>query len=95
MQAGACVPTAGHVVDVTPWLEGVAGEAAAAAVTQTSQSRAFEGFHFCLDALTDASERRQAKEYIRTLGGQVRSLVILDFGHPGSYVDSSRFRLII
>lgn len=29
------------------------------------------GCKLCLDALEDEAERRQAREYIRTLGGQV------------------------
>lgn len=42
-------------------------------VAQTQLPALFDSCYFCLDALIDPDARRQAKEYVRTLGGQVRS----------------------
>lgn len=40
-------------------------------VAPTQLPALFDGCYFCLDALMDPDVRRQAKEYVRVLGGQV------------------------
>lgn len=86
LQAGACVDEAPFAVDVSE-LVALATDPCHSATTAArpgqpatqSQSMAtagsaalpFMGRFFCLDAIEDAAERRQAKEYIRELGGQV------------------------
>jgi hypothetical protein len=66
VQAGRLLDTSEYRVKVENWC-GNGG-----ATQRMSQAASvMAGCKLCLDALEDEAERRQAREYIRTLGGQV------------------------
>lgn len=66
MQENRLVDVAGYEVQLSEWRTQYS-----AGVASTQLQPLFESCYFCLDALTDPDARRQAKEYVRILGGQV------------------------
>lgn len=67
MQASSLVDPSQYNVDIESWKAQYSGEDCKSQV-----SMVMSGCKICLDALEDQDERQQAKEYVRTLGGQVR-----------------------
>lgn len=66
LQEGQLVDVSAFEVQLNPWRTKFS-----AGVAPTQPLALFDSCYFCLDALTDLDVRRQAKEYVRTLGGQV------------------------
>ena len=70
MQASTLLDPSSYSVNTDQWK----GQSGATQGTNQAGS-VMAGCKLCLDALEDEAERKQAREYIRTLGGQVPFIV--------------------